>query len=314
MTEELTEAGQQQEDQLDLYHSVGDPKRYAEVSARIKERKMKEEEARHPKPVAPKPKPKPVVVPRPKNAGVLVRVSTEDQSRHGYSKQDQLTWARSEASRLGLRLIEYVEEGGAHSDMLDRDALNDLEEDIVAGKIGTLLLRYGDRLGRGAVFTKLLEWLKAWKVVIRCGDMPDAGDATDTLMSFYGSQGSQFLKTLRSRTKDGVRNAQAAGKHVGGQLLGFRWETGAWEPEDVALRLESGNDGAEIAPWQRQRILQALRAYRAGPEAFAALLEKRRSSSRDRHMAARRRQEERNNTREGWLLAHRPISVERIAL
>ena len=81
-----------------------------------------------------------------------------------------------------------------------------------------------------------------------------------------------------------------------------------------ATALESGNDGAEIAPWQRQRILQALRAYRAGPEAFAALLEKRRSSSRDRHMAARRRQEERNNTREGWLLAHRPISVERIAL
>src|SRR3989442_11233693 len=194
--------------------------------------------------------------------------------------------------------------------MLDREAVNALEEDIVAGEVGTLLLRYGDRLGRGAVFTKLLEWLKAWRIVIRCGDMPDAGDAIDTLMSFYGAQGGAFLRSLRSRTKDGVRNAQAAGKHVGGQLLGFRWEGGRWEPEDVALRLESGNDGADIPPWQRQRIRQALRAYREGPEAFRALLEMRRSSSRDRHMAARRRQEERNNVREAWLLAHRPISID----
>ena len=280
----------------------------------FKARKQAEWDAAHPKPVAPKPKPVQVTrpAPKPKAAGVLVRVSTEDQSRHGYSKQDQLTWAKGEAQRLGLTLVEYVEEGGAHSDMLDREALNQLEQDIVDGKIGTLLLRYGDRLGRGAVFTKLLEWLQAWKVVIRCGDMPDAGDATDTLMSFYGSQGSQFLKTLRSRTRDGVHNAQAAGKHVGADLLGFRWEDGGWVPDDLALQLEAGN--GSVPRWQRQRILQALKAYRAGPEAFADLLGLRRSTSRDRHMAARRRQEERNNARESWLLNHRPINIDRVAL
>src|SRR5947207_157609 len=133
-------------------------------------------------PVAVKPKPATILAvprpaPKPKAAGLLVRVSTEDQSRSGYSKQDQLNWGKAEAARLRLPLIEYVEEGGAHSDMLDREALNQLEQDVVDGKVGTLLLRYGDRLGRGAVFTKLLEWLKAWKVVIRCGDLPDAGDA-----------------------------------------------------------------------------------------------------------------------------------------
>ena len=48
------EQEQKHQDQLDLYHAIGDPKRYAEVSARIKERKRKEEEARQP-PTPPKP-------------------------------------------------------------------------------------------------------------------------------------------------------------------------------------------------------------------------------------------------------------------
>src|SRR5437773_4388783 len=59
-----------------------------------REREAREEAAR----------PKPI----PKAAGVIVRVSTEDQSRSGYSKQDQLNWAQAEAARLGLKLIEYV--------------------------------------------------------------------------------------------------------------------------------------------------------------------------------------------------------------
>src|SRR2546422_3359097 len=214
----MPELSQWDQDQLDLTHAINDRKKYAEVSARIAARKRAEEEARppKPKPVAPKP----VVVPKPKDSGLIVRVSTEDQSRSGYSKADQLAWGRSEAARLGLPLREYVEEGGAHSDMLDREALNAFEQDVVDGKVGTLLLRYADRLGRGAVFTKLIEWLKAWGVRIICGDMPNAGDATDMLMAFYGAQGGTFLKTLRERTRDGVGRARAAGKHVGGNLLG----------------------------------------------------------------------------------------------
>jgi len=278
----------------------------ADREAKVRaDRERREREARE---AAAKPKPKP------KAAGVIVRVSTEDQSRSGYSKQDQLNWAQVEAKRLGLELNEYVEEGGAHSDMLDREALNAFEQDVVDGKVGTLFLRYADRLGRGAVFTKLIEWLKAWQVRIICGDMPDAGDATDMLMSFYGAQGGSFLKTLRSRTKDGVRNARAAGKHVGGQLLGFRWEDGKWLPEQWALDLANNGGRSDLPKWQRQRAVQAINAYTAGPDAFNELLEKRRSSSRDRHMAARRRQEERNNDREGWLLAHRPIVIDRVAL
>ncbi|HYT17776.1 MAG TPA: recombinase family protein [Thermoplasmata archaeon] len=323
----------ERERQLLLYNAAMSPgakKEAAELNVRFRREDEEEAERQRPVVTAPSPqtprkkhaadpryKPKPApkrVLPAPtKAAGVLVRVSTEDQSRSGYSKDDQLKWGRAEAARLGLRLIEYVEEGGAHSDMLDREALNQLEQDIVDGKVGTLLLRYGDRLGRGVVFTKLIEWLKAWRIVIRCGDLPESGDATDQLMSFYGAQGGVYLKTLRSRTADGVANAKAAGKHVGGDLLGFRWQDGQWVPERWASDWGSPEQAA-LKPWQLQRVRQAVTAYREGAGAFAALLEERRKSSRDRHMAARKRQEIRNNVREQWLLANRPITIERIAL
>lgn len=329
----MTDEQQERQDQLDLWHTLDDPKRRAEVVERIRKRKdeearkRKEEEARRtpapppavapkivvtPAPVKPRTPLTPPPTPKPKAAGVLVRVSTKEQSRHGYSKDDQVAWARSEASRFGLKLIEYVEESDSHSDLLDRPALNDFEQDVVDGKVGTLMLRYADRLGRGVVFSKLVEWLKAWQVRIICGDLTEAWDATDLLMAFYGLQGGSWLRTHRSRTKDGVRRAQDAGKQVGGKLLGFRWVDGRWVPETLALSLEAG-DEIDLPPWQRQRILQAIKAYRAGPDPFNALLEKRRSSSQDRHLAARRRQRERNKTREAWLLNHRPIVIDRVS-
>ena len=86
-----------------------------------------------------------------RDAALLIRVSTKKQRSAGYSEEDQRTWGKAEAARLRLRLREYTEdESTSHSDSLDRIALNQLEEDIVAGRIGVLLLKHHDRLGRGS--------------------------------------------------------------------------------------------------------------------------------------------------------------------
>ena len=208
--------------------------------------------------------------------------------------------------RLRLRLREYEEdESTSHSDSLDRIALNQMEEDIIAGRIGVVLLMYHDRLGRGPAFSKLIEFLKAWGVKIICGDIPDSADAADLLMSFYAGQGSTFLKNLRKRTSDGVRGSQQKGKHPGADLTSFLWRDGRWVPDETL-------DLGALKPWQRARAMQARKAYHTGQ--LDQLLEQRRKASKDRHYAARERQERRNQQREVWLTQHRPLVIERRAL
>jgi len=241
-----------------------------------------------------------------RDAALLIRVSTKKQRSAGYSVEDQRSWGKIEAARLRLRLREYEEdESTSHSDSLDRIALNQLEEDIIAGKIGVLLLKYHDRLGRGPTFAKLIEFMKSWGVKIVCGDIPESADAADLLMSFYAGQGSTFLKNLRKRTSDGVRDSQKAGKHPGADLTSFLWRDGRWIPDETL-------DLNTLKPWQRARASQARKAYAAGE--LDALLADRRNASKDRHSAARMRQEQRNQDREVWLTQHRPLVIERRAL
>ncbi len=241
------------------------------------------------------------------DAALYARISTEDQKK-GYSIDDQIGWAG------GLRdfnVVEVYKDEVAHSDTVDREDLQRLCRDIAATKVKVLLLRYHDRLGRGEVFGTLVQWLKAWKVRIICGDIPDSGDATDILLGFYGAQGGLFLKTLRERTRDGVARAKKEGKHVGNNLLGFHWTDGEWVPEEWAVNVES-SPPLDLKPWQIKRVREAMRAYRNGR--LNDLVQARSKASAERYRVARQKQELRARVFEKWLLDHRPLTMERVSL
>lgn len=241
------------------------------------------------------------------DAALYARISTEDQKR-GYSIGDQEDWAR----RLrDFRVIQIYKDEVAHSDTVDREDLQRLCRDVAEGKVKVLLLRYNDRLGRGAVFGKLVEWLKAWKVRIICGDLPEVGDATDILMGVYAAQGGLFLKTLRERTKDGVARARSAGKQVGNTLLGFHWEGGKWVPEAWAEDIET-SPRMDLKPWQVTRVREAMRAYHEGR--LDELVRLRSAASKERYRVARENQELRARAFEEWLLQHRPLTYDRVSL
>jgi len=241
------------------------------------------------------------------DAALYARISTDDQKR-GYSMGDQETWARA----LGnFRVTEIYRDEVAHSDTVDRQDLQRLCRDIAKGKVKVLLLRYHDRLGRGRVFGTLVEWLKAWKVRIICGDIPDAGDATDYLLGFYAAHGGLTLKLLRERTKDGVARAKAAGKQVGNTLLGFRWEEAKWVPESWAESIET-SPSFDLKPWQVQRVREAMRAYNEGR--LDELVRARSAASKERYQLAREKQELRARAFEEWLLQNRPLTYERVSL
>lgn len=233
---------------------------------------------------------------------LYARISTEDQSK-GYSIEEQEEWARE----LDPNVVVY-KDAPAHSDSVDRKGLQALCRAVVDGRVKTLLLKYNDRLGRGAVFATLVGWLKAWGIRIVCGDLPDVGDATDYLQSFYAAHGGMFLKTLRARTAEGVARAKQAGKHVGNTLLGFHWETGKWVPEDWALKGQHVN----LKPWQAKRVREAIRAYRDGT--LDELVRARSSASQERYKTARKKQELRAREFEQWLLQHRPLTYDRVSL
>ncbi|WAA10345.1 recombinase family protein [Fervidibacillus albus] len=77
--------------------------------------------------------------------GIYVRVSTEEQAKHGYSIKDQLDKCRDKAG--SEEVMEYVDDG-VSGEFLDRPALNRLREDVRNGLLEKVICYDPDRLSR----------------------------------------------------------------------------------------------------------------------------------------------------------------------
>lgn len=87
---------------------------------------------------------------------IYIRVSTEDQARHGYSLAEQREACGKRAMELGGReILEFCDEGASGS-TLERPALSDLREAIGANRIDCLIIRDPDRLSRRLAHQLLL--------------------------------------------------------------------------------------------------------------------------------------------------------------
>lgn len=89
-------------------------------------------------------------------AAIYVRVSTDDQARHGFSLQEQREACRRRASDLGAKtFLEFADEGISGA-TLDRPGLEGLREAAKDGRVDLVVIRDPDRLARKLAHQLLL--------------------------------------------------------------------------------------------------------------------------------------------------------------
>jgi len=82
------------------------------------------------------------------HAAIYVRVSTDDQVKHGYSLAEQREACRRRAESLGASdIMEFADEGISGS-LLDRPGLSALREAVGNGRLDLIIVRDPDRLSR----------------------------------------------------------------------------------------------------------------------------------------------------------------------
>lgn len=89
-------------------------------------------------------------------AAVYVRVSTEDQARHGYSLAEQRSACEAQAREAGAGSVVVFADEGISGEVLERPGLTALRDAVRAGQIDVVYVRDADRLSRRVAHQLLL--------------------------------------------------------------------------------------------------------------------------------------------------------------
>ncbi|MCL6612375.1 MAG: recombinase family protein [Peptococcaceae bacterium] len=175
-------------------------------------------------------------------AAIYVRVSTEDQARHGYSLAEQKEACRLRAQKLGATtILEFADEGVSGAS-LDRPGLQELREAIRAGQINLVVVRDPDRLSRKLSHQLLLteEFEKAginlefldfdWK------DTPEG-------RLFYSIRGA-IAEYEREKIRDRMVRGKNQKAKLGGIPIGFYVYGYNYNPETEQVKLNE--DESEV--------------------------------------------------------------------
>ncbi|MFZ5823606.1 MAG: recombinase family protein [Bacillota bacterium] len=147
-------------------------------------------------------------------AAIYVRVSTEDQAKHGYSLGNQLEACRTKAIGLGARqVVEFADEGVSGA-LLQRPGLSALREALKAGSVDLVVVMDPDRLARN-LSHQLLITEEIEKAKARLEFVNFEWRNTPEGQLFYAVRGaiSQFEKEkIRERTSRGRQQKAKTGK------------------------------------------------------------------------------------------------------
>jgi len=173
---------------------------------------------------------------------IYVRVSTEEQSKHGYSLRDQIDQCRKKAGK-NAECIEYVDDGYS-GEFLERPALSKLRNDIREGIIDKVVVYDPDRLSRKLanqlIVTEEIE--KRAKLVFVNSEYKNTPEG----ILFYQMRGafSEFEKAkIKERMTNG-RKAKARKNKVvkDAKVYGYKYNKEThkleiYEPEAKVVRL-----------------------------------------------------------------------------
>ncbi|MBE3572858.1 MAG: recombinase family protein [Moorella humiferrea] len=161
-------------------------------------------------------------------AAIYVRVSTEDQARHGYSLAEQRDACYRRAVSLGATsVLEFADEGISGA-ILDRPGLNALREAVRERQVDVIVVRDPDRLSRKLAHQLLLteEFEKAG---VRLDFLDFTWQDTPEGKLFYSIRGAiaEFEKEkIRERTIRGkTQKAKQGGIPIGFYVYGYSYDT-----------------------------------------------------------------------------------------
>lgn len=198
-------------------------------------------------------------------AALYLRVSTEDQAKHGYSLPAQADECHRKAEAAGAAATVTYSDNGWSAGTLDRPALERLRADVRAGAIDTVITLDPDRLSRDLVHLLLLtDEFEAAKVPLVFVTMDWQNTPEGRLfLSMRGAVAEFERAKIRERGLRG-RKKKIQGGGIGSapvRLFGYRYQDGALtvvEDEAAVVRRIfdlCGRDGSGT-----MRIAQTLRS------------------------------------------------------
>jgi site-specific DNA recombinase len=152
-------------------------------------------------------------------AAIYIRVSTDDQVRHGFSLAEQREACRSRAAFLGAITIEEYADEGVSGTVLDRHGLSRLREAVRNNQVDLIVVRDPDRLSRKLSHQLLLteEFEKAGvKIDFLDFEWKDSSEGR----LFYSIRGA-IAEYEREKIRDRMVRGKDQKARQGGVPIGF---------------------------------------------------------------------------------------------
>ncbi len=160
-------------------------------------------------------------------AALYIRVSTEDQAKHGYSIKAQEEALRNYCSALGYEVLKvYKDEGISAKDLKNRPAMQQLLKDAEAKKFAAILIYKLDRFSRSLKDLILtIDQIKSWGIdFISLQDRIETASASGKLMFHIISAFAEFERNvIGERTKFGMIKKASEGDFVSKAPLGYKY-------------------------------------------------------------------------------------------
>lgn len=180
-----------------------------------------------------------------KGIAVYLRVSTTGQDLAS-QEPDLKAWLKTHRRRRSVSWYRDTFTGAT----MKRPGMQDLEADIRAGKIGTVVVWRLDRLGRTVL--ELLSWLQQLDVAgVEFVSVRDSIDTTTAAGRLFRTILAGFAEYEREligeRVRAGQARARAAGKRWGGRKVGTRPKLTPKVVRSIKALVRDGTPKAEVA-------------------------------------------------------------------
>ncbi len=193
-----------------------------------------------------------------KAIAVYLRVSTTGQDVKS-QEPDLRAWVRAHARGSAVRWFRDHFTGAT----LSRPQMRDLEADVRAGRVGTVVVWRLDRLGRtaGQTITFLDELNASGVRFVSLRDGVDTSTASGRLLRTILAGFAEYEREVISdRIRAGIARAKAQGKKWGGRKRGDRYKLSAEKLDAMNELVAAGKKKAAIA---RQLGISRASVYRA---------------------------------------------------
>lgn len=189
---------------------------------------------------------------------VYLRVSTTGQDVRS-QEPDLRAWVRAHARGSTVRWFRDQFTGAT----LNRPEMRNLEADVRAGRVGTVVVWRLDRLGRtaGQTITFLDELNASGVRFVSLRDGVDTSTASGRLLRTILAGFAEYEREVISdRIRAGIARAKAQGKKWGGRKKGDRYKLSAEKLDAMNELVAAGKKKAVIA---RQLGISRASVYRA---------------------------------------------------